>query len=71
MLHTEQGLLLDQIPPALRHSHLQRGALLAPVNATLARCATGYPAVYRDDARFEGKVRGLGSQEARRRASAA
>ncbi|PSC74740.1 DUF563 domain [Micractinium conductrix] len=46
-----------------------RGALLAPVNATLARCATGYPAVYRDDARFEGKavvlgraLAGIGSQ---------
>ena len=39
----------------LLHSR-QRGALLAPVNATLARCVTGWPPVYRDDARLERKV---------------
>ena len=39
----------------LLHSR-ERGALLAPVNATLARCVTGWPPVYRDDARLERKV---------------
>ena len=39
----------------LLHSR-QRGALLAPVNATLARCVTGWPPVYRDDSRLERKV---------------
>ncbi|EFN52264.1 expressed protein [Chlorella variabilis] len=39
----------------LLHSR-QRGALLAPVNATLARCVTGWPPVYRDDSRLERKT---------------
>ena len=39
----------------LLHSR-EQGALLAPVNATQARCVTGWPAVYRDDPRLESKV---------------
>ncbi|EFN58009.1 hypothetical protein CHLNCDRAFT_57085 [Chlorella variabilis] len=39
----------------LLHSR-EQGALLAPVNATQARCVTGWPAVYRDDPRLESKT---------------
>lgn len=34
----------------------ERGALLASVNATLARCVTGWPAVYRDNPRLASRT---------------
>lgn len=39
----------------LLHSR-EEGALLAAVNATLAHCVSGWPAVYRDDVRLLSKV---------------
>lgn len=46
----------------LLHSR-EQGALLAAVNATLARCVTGWPAVYRDDTRLLSKVGGGAHRE--------
>lgn len=48
-----------EVQPLLLHSR-EQGALLAAVNATLAQCVTGWPAVYRDDVRLLRKVCGSG-----------